>query len=293
MTGRKLGRGLDMLIPKEPEVAGVEVLQLDPQTIGPNPDQPRKKFSMNELEMLKTSISREGLLQPVVVRRAGDGYQLVVGERRLRASQELGLPNIPAIVCSVGDDRLLELALVENVQREDLNPIELAAAYRQLMEVKRWTQEVLAETLGLSRPAVSNTLRLLELPEDMRNALVRGHINMGHAKVLLSVGNPKDQRVLFERIAEEKLSVRDLEEAREETPPGGEAKDDHSKPSRRPRVDDRPPHVVSMEERLGERFGTKVRIKERKGRGRIVIEFYGPEDFDRIRTIMIPEASPS
>jgi ParB family chromosome partitioning protein len=221
----------------------------------------------------------------------GERYQLVVGERRLRASQELGLAQIPAIVSSVGDDRLLELALVENVQREDLNPIELAQAYRQLMDVKRWTQEVLAETLGLSRPGVSNTLRLLELPEDMQSALIRGHINMGHAKVLLSVANPKDQRVLFERIAEEKLSVRDLEEAKELVPPEGDGKDEHARPTRKPKADDRPPHVASMEERLAERLGTKVRIKERKGRGRIVIDFYDLEDFDRIRALVLPETT--
>ena len=289
MTGRKLGRGLEMLISKEPgQAAGGEVVQLEPGSVDPNPQQPRKRFNIQELEMLKASIARDGFLQPVLVRKVGDRYQLVVGERRLRAAQDLGLEKIPAIVSSVGDDRLLELALIENVQREDLNPIELANGYQQLMEVKGWTQEALAEALGLSRSGVSNTLRLLELPEDMQASIARGHISMGHAKVLLSVEDPREQRLLFEKIAEEKLTVRDLEEERDSgaSPPadGGE-KGSGRKPRRG--AGEVPAHVLSLEERLAERLGTRVRIRERGGKGRVIIEFYSSEDFERIRQIIL------
>lgn len=288
MTGRKLGRGLDMLISRNEAPRTTEVLEIDPTRIRVNPDQPRKRFAAEELEALKTSLAREGFLQPLVVRRDGDdAYQLVAGERRLRAAQELGLETVPALVVNVGEERLLELALVENVQREDLNPIELACGYRQLLQVKGWTQEALAENLSLSRSSVSNTLRLLDLPEDMQGSIARGHISMGHAKILLSVTDPQERRILFERIAEEKLSVRDLEEEREGLPqPEGRSRSPGSRKGRQGGSAGVAPHIASLEEQLGERLGTRVRIRERNGRGRLVIEFYSSDDFDRIRGII-------
>ena len=186
MPGSKLGRGLDLLIAREPSPKGTTVLQLDPNAIQHNPEQPRKAFSSNELDMLKASISQEGVLQPILVRQLGDSHQLVAGERRLRAAQDLGLKKIPALAVTIGEERLLEVALIENIQRENLNPIELAEAYRELMEARGWTQEVLSRSLGVSRAAVSNTIRVLELPDNMQDAMVRGHITMGHAKVLLT-----------------------------------------------------------------------------------------------------------
>lgn len=294
MTGRKLGRGLDMLIAREAAPSRPEVLDLDPAVIKPNPEQPRKRFAVNELEMLKASISKEGVLQPILVRKVGESYQVVAGERRLRAAQELGLSKIPALLASVPDDRLLEVALIENIQRENLNAIDLATAYRQLMEVKRWTQDALAQALGLSRPLVTNTLRLLELPEDMQNSIVRGHITMGHAKVLLSVSDPKEQRLLFEKIAEEKLSVRDLETAREASneqsaaaPAPTAAPASSGDRKRKPAPRNKTPLIVSLEERLAERLATKVRIREKEGRGRISIDFYSAEDFERIRDVIL------
>lgn len=290
MTGRKLGRGLDMLIAREPAPSrGAEVLELDPKAIKPNPHQPRKRFGINELESLKASIGKEGVLQPILVRKVGDGYQLVAGERRWRAAQELGLASVPAIAVTIGDDRLLELALIENIQREDLNAIELGQAFRQLLEVKGWTQESLAEALGISRPSVGNTLRVLDLPEDMQGSLIRGHITMGHAKVLLSVGDPKEQRLLFERIAEEKLTVRDLEDesqsqaAPKDTSPSAKSGEKRGKP----RAGAKSPHIVSLEEQFSERLGTRVRIREKGGRGRISIHFYTSDDFERIRAAIL------
>lgn len=287
MTGRKLGRGLDMLIARESAVPHAEVLELDPHSIKPNPQQPRKRFSIQDLESLKASIAREGILQPLLVRKVGESYELVAGERRLRASQDLGLSKVPAILTSIPDERLLEVALIENIQREDLNPIELAQAYRQLMDVKSWTQELLAQSLGLSRPAVSNTIRLLELPEDIQNSLIRGHVTMGHAKVLLSVTDPKEQRLLFERIAEEKLTVRDLEGVKETIAPPAPEAGSRAEGRPKPRAGQKSPHILSLEEQFSERLGTKVRIREKNGRGRIAIDFYSSDDFERVRQAIL------
>jgi ParB family chromosome partitioning protein len=282
MSARKLGRGLDALI-SQPVVSAPEqtILQLDPKTIQANPSQPRKRFSLNELEELKASISKEGILQPVLVREAGGKHEIVAGERRLRAAQELNLPTIPAILLDVADDRMLELALIENVHRENLNPIEIGEALQRLIQVKGWTQDTLAGNLNLSRPAVTNFIRLLELPEDIQNAIARGQITMGHAKVLLSVTDPKEQRLLFEKIAEEKLSVRDLEEART---------DAGATPARkavtRRKAASKSPQIQSLEDELGQALGTKVSIRQGKGKGSISIEFYNPEDFDRLRKLL-------
>lgn len=292
MSVRKLGRGLDALISQpqppapaaEPEAAAPKeaVLQLDPKRIVANPEQPRKRFSLNELEDLKASISREGILQPLLVRRRDGEFELVAGERRLRAARELGLAAVPALAIDVGDDRMLELALIENIHREDLNPIELAQAFRQLLELKGWTQDALAQNLGLSRPLVGNTIRVLDLPEDIQNAIARRQITMGHAKVLLSIGDPKEQRMLFEKIAEEKLSVRDLEEARPEPAP-----EERRKRRGRRKVGDRSAQAASLEEELSQALGARVVIRQGKGKGSVTIEFYSNDDFERIRKLLL------
>ena len=313
MSGRKLGRGLDMLISRKsarrsdvaepsppvdltaPSPVGDEaepplkVIEVDPKAVEANPDQPRKDFSENELEMLKASISQEGLLQPVLVRRVGEGFQLIVGERRLRAARELDLQRIPAIVTELEDDRLLEVALIENIQREDLNPVEVGRAYQQLMSVKGWTQEALARSLGISRSGVANSLRLLDLPREMQSALVRQHITMGHAKVLLSVEDRGEQRQLFERIAEERMSVRELESAREAS--SGTAPDADALPEPAPKpARKRSARIVNLEEELSRAVGTRVSIVEATGKGKkgkIDIEFYSADDFERIRALLL------
>ncbi len=317
MSGRKLGRGLDVLIKKKPipkgaDVAdspppveptvpapvddGVEalltVIDVDPKSVEANPEQPRKDFSTHELEMLKASISQEGLLQPVLVRRVGEQLQLIVGERRLRAACELGLRRIPAIVTELEDDRLLEVALIENIQREDLNPVEIGRAYQQLMRVKGWTQETLARNLGISRSGVANSLRLLDLPEGMRSALVRQHITTGHAKVLLSVEDTGEQQQLFERIAEERLSVRELETAKEAISETASDAVAPPAPARTP-TPKRSDRIVNLEEELSRAIGTRVNIAEATGggkkgnKGKINIEFYSADDFERIRALLL------
>lgn len=318
MAKRKLGRGLDILIgrgkergassDKKPAVqttangggagqekaessgpagekTGLDIRQVNPRDVDVNPQQPRKSFPADELEALKNSISREGVLQPILVRRSGGKFQVIAGERRFRAAQELGLDAIPAVVVDVPEDRLLELALIENIHRANLNPIELAEAYVHLVDRNGWTQETLAEKLGVSRSGVTNTLRLLDLPQDMQDALIRGQVTTGHAKVLLSVSDDAERRRLFDRIAEENLTVRDLEDVRELE--SGEA-DSARKGRKRPRGrgSRKKPYIVSLEEELSERLGARVRITERKnGRGVLSIEFYSKEDFERLRAL--------
>ncbi len=274
MTNRKLGRGLDALITHQagaPAEPAAGVLEVDPNKILTNPSQPRKSFSLNELEELKASIQRDGILQPVLVRERGGNYELIAGERRLRAAKDLGLTAVPAVVVEASDDRMLELALIENIHRENLNPIELAEAFRQLLELKGWTQEELSRNLSLSRPAVTNALRLL------------GQITMGHAKVLLSISDAKEQRLLFEKIAEEKLTVRELEDARSD-----EGASDQRKGAARRQAAKKSPQIVSLEEEFSRAVGTRVRIRQSKGKGAISIEFYTPDDFERIRALILP-----
>jgi len=262
------------------------VLELDPTSIEPNPEQPRRDFDREELEMLKTSISREGVLQPILVRRVESGYQLVAGERRLRACQELRRSRVPALLIEVQDERLLELALVENIQRQDLNPIETAQAYRNLLETKGLTQEELGRVLGMSRPKISNMLRLLDLPEGIQAAVVRAHITLGHAKILLSVQDSEEQQLLFNRIAEDNLSVRDLEEERDNLERKRDAEGGSGAQSRGRRKK-KSPQIASLEEQLSEHLGTRVVIEEGKGKGRLIVEFYAKDDFERLRDLLL------
>jgi len=241
-----------------------------------NPFQPRADFDQSQLEELKKSILSTGILQPIVVRPAGERYQVVVGERRLRAAKELGLERIPAIVRQAGDGELLELALVENVQRADLNPMEKAKAYRRLMQEFGMTQEQVAQRVGQERSTVANFVRLLELPKEVQDHVSRGTISMGHARALLTIADGVKQRELADRVAKEGMSVRDVEKliARGEPP--------KTRASRK----EKSPQVRSLEDRLKRHFGTRVSIFEGRNRGRLVIEFYGTDDFDRLMQIM-------
>ena len=266
------------------------VLLVSPDEIRENPQQPRKDFPMAELEALKTSVSRDGLLQPLLARKEKKGYQLVAGERRLRAVRELGLDKVPIILSEVEDEKLLELALVENLHRDDLNPIELGEAYRGLLAIKSCTQEQLAEQLGLSRSAVSNTIRLLELPDDMKKALIREQITAGHAKVLLSASNKADQRLLFERIAENNLSVRETAAFLRDG--GGDFDSEPaSKPGRKSRKKaEKDPNILKLEEEMMEAIGARVSIRvsgRRKQNGVLSVSFNSRKEFDRLRELLL------
>jgi ParB family chromosome partitioning protein len=256
---------------KEATPTDVPVSQVDA-----NPFQPRADFDKSQLEELKKSILSTGILQPIVVRPAGERYQVVVGERRLRAAKELGLERIPAVVRQAGDGELLELALIENVQRADLNPIEKAKAYRRLMQEFGLTQEQVAQRVGQERSTVANFVRLLELPKEVQDHVSRGTISMGHARALLTIADGAKQRELADRVAKEGVSVRDVERliAR------GEA------PRKRASRGEKSPQVRSLEDKLKRHFGTRVSIFEGRNRGRLVIEFYGTDDFDRLMQIM-------
>jgi len=294
-----LGRGLGALIPTpsvaaEPPRAASDpaaelrgpYTQIAVEQIRPNAQQPRRAFGADELATLADSILRHGVLQPVVVRKSSDGYELVVGERRWRAAGLAGLETIPAMVKDVASRELLEMALVENVQRRDLNPIELALAFRALTEGGA-TQEEVGERVGLDRSTIANHLRLLELPRELQQEVETGVLSAGHAKALLQIDNPERRRHLRDRIVANQLSVRAAEElARSLT-------GTRTPTRRRPRAagDALDPHLKQLVDTLRGQLQTKVRITSAGGRGKIEIEFYGPEDLHRI-TRAILEGAP-
>jgi ParB family chromosome partitioning protein len=289
-----LGRGLDALIPAAPPAAreaepSRAPSELRTQDIAPNPDQPRRRFDESELERLAASIRRHGVLQPVVVRRAAPGaarpYELVVGERRWRASQRAGRETLPAVVQDVEPRALLEVALVENVQRRDLNPIELAQAFRALLESGH-TQDEVGERVGLDRSTIANHLRLLELPKELQEDVELGALSMGHAKALLGLANPERRRHLRDRIVNEALSVRAAEAlARSLATVGGERAAKSPRAAKAAASAD--PNLRHLTGLLESHLMTRVRIEGAGERGRIEIDYYGPEDLDRLtRTIL-------
>lgn len=283
MVQRKLGRGLDFLLSETADAETAEVLQIELERLKPNPFQPRREFRAEELEELAASIREHGVLQPIVVRAAGDDYEIVAGERRFRACQRLGLKTVPALVRVADDTQMLELALIENIQRQDLGPIEEARAYQSYIQRLDMTQEQAALRLGKSRSAVANMLRLLDLPGDIQELVSRGTLLMGHARALLALGDPEAQRSLARRVESEKLSVRDVERlARtwsEAKAPAGD-----SEPIRSP-------HIADLERQLSERLGTRVSIRERAAAGKIVIDYYSAEDLERLLALLTESAT--
>lgn len=284
---RGLGRGLEALIPDttalRPE-EGDRILSLPIEAIAPNPLQPRREFAAEELDSLADSIRAQGLLQPIVVRAiGGERYQLIAGERRWRAAARAGFERVPALVRRTADDEMLPLALVENLLRADLNPIEEAHAYRQLIDDAGWTQERVAAKVGKSRSAVANTLRLLRLPDDVRDDLASGRISAGHARTLLACESEPEMRALRERILQLGLTVRDAEQIA--SPP---AERKARGPSKN-RTNDRSvsAETMELEERLQRLFGTAVRIEERSGRGKLSFEFYSYDDLMRLTDLLM------
>ncbi|MDE2997844.1 MAG: ParB/RepB/Spo0J family partition protein [Gemmatimonadota bacterium] len=296
MARRKaLGRGLGALIPGADESTteqdagsaatgdshpGSGVLDIAVGDLRPNTHQPREAFDPEAVRELADSIREKGVIQPVVVRRDGTGYQLIAGERRLRAAIEAGLETVPAILLDVGSDQeMMEISLIENVQREDLNPIEEARAYRGLMETCFLTQEEVAQKVGKNRSTVTNTLRLLHLAEEVRNALQEKKISMGHARALLGLEDDRLQANFCSRIISDGLSVRQVENL---VRAGREGRREPT--VRQPRGKD--PQVLSLEEDLQRRFGTGVNINRRGKKGKIEIEFYTDDDLERILDLL-------
>jgi ParB family chromosome partitioning protein len=282
MKNKKLGKGLDYLLGEAlgnpPEAAATPAMssEVPLASIRPNPFQPRKVWDDAEIEELAASIREQGLIQPIVLRKSDGGhFQIVAGERRFRACQRLGLTSVPAVVREFDDKGMLEIALVENLQRKDLNPIEKAQAFKALIDRFRLTHEVVSARLGLDRSTVTNFLRLLELPESVRTAVSRGTISMGHARSLASLSSPGEQLVLLKRIERDGMSVRKLERLVQNLKaPAPEAVKSDKGPS--------PAVIAAQEEKLRRHFESKVKIRMGKGRGAVIVEFYSLNDFDRI-----------
>ena len=273
-----LGRGIEALLGETPPSDSPTELPLD--AISPNLDQPRSAFDERELRDLADSIATHGLLQPLVVQSDGDGYRIIAGERRFRAARLAGLSTVPALVRATQGLEHLELALVENLQRADLNPVEEARGYRRLMEAGDRTQEQVAQRVGKSRVTVTNALRLLKLPDDILASIERGEISAGHARALLSVTEDASRRELFDRILAEHLSVRATEDAAQQPP--GPVTPETAGPGAPPT---RPPadaELAALQQRLIEALGTKVDVRGSARRGRISVTYYSPDDLERI-----------
>lgn len=265
-------------------VDGAYFQELPIDAVSPNPRQPREVFDEEALDELADSIEEVGLLQPVVVREAGPGqYELVMGERRWRASQRAKLTHIPAIVRATGNDDMLRDALMENLHREQLNPLEEAAAYQQLLDDFGATHDELAKKVGRSRPHISNTLRLLQLPSAVQRRVAAGVLSAGHARALLSLDDPAAQDHLARRIVAEGLSVRAVEEI---VTMGGARS---AKPRNAPARQASAPALDRLADRLSDAFDTRVKVELGKRKGKIVVEFGSIEDLERIITTMSPE----
>lgn len=279
---RALGRGLGALIREAtPSATPPAERRVPIAEIRPNPRQPRRYFDEERIAELAESIQHQGILQPLVVRKVEEGYELIIGERRFRAAQRAGLDRVPVLVKDVSDAESLEMAIVENIQREELTPIEEALAYRQLMEEFQLTQEEVANRVGKSRPVVTNLLRVLNLPEEIKDEVDRGNISVGHARALLALHTPDQQIDMARTVMRQGLSVRETETlvSRAQDPTPLATPTSASKELQPPRIDIHI-HVTALEEDLMRSLGTKVRLLPKKKGGRIEIEYYSEEELE-------------
>jgi len=280
MEKKVLGRGIGALIPTESLEKHEEITFLKAEQIRPNPYQPREDFDAQSLEELAQSIKEKGLIQPILVRRRGDVYELIAGERRFRAANLLHINEIPAIVKDVNDEESLEFSLIENIQRQALNPIEEARAFQYLIDKFAVTQEKISEVIGKSRVSVTNILRLLKLPKEIQDDIKHGKISFAHGRALLEIEDANQQRRFAQEIISKDLSVRELENLIKSHRPNRikhRVSQDKLKPD---------PYLVLREEALQQILGTKVNIRRNRKRGFIQIEFYSSEDLERILNIL-------
>jgi len=275
-----LGKGLAALIPDADKIGngGIDFFQCPIEAIEPNPYQPRQQFSASEMDGMVTSVREKGVLTPLLVSKIKNGYQLIAGERRWRAAQKAGLARVPVVVREATPTESLELALIENIHRQDLNPIEEALAYQRLMEEMGATQESLSKKLGKDRSSIANMLRLLKLPRFIQQDVIDGNLHKGHARVLAGFESVEDQKNLRDVVIKKGLSVRQLERLakRFKAQPGREKK-------RYPEADH---YLRSLSDDLKRSLGTKVEIKRVKEGGRIVVYFYSDEEFDRLLDLL-------
>jgi ParB family transcriptional regulator, chromosome partitioning protein len=284
MEHRALGKGLSALIPDKVELDSnsqnaSSVSYVKTSLIQNNALQPRTKYDEVKLAELKASIKEKGVLQPILVRPVDKGYEVVAGERRLRAARDLNLDEIPVVIRDVSPQESLVLALVENIQREELNPIEEAHAFERLAGEFSLTQDNIAQAVGKDRSTISNTLRLLKLPSEIQDSVSSGEISMGHARALLSLSDEKEQQDIFKTTMKKSLSVRELENLIKARQEGGAS---HKKI----KSGQRNHELVALEEELQQILGTKVRIQAKKKRGKVVIEYYSLDDLDRLLKII-------
>lgn len=282
MKKTTLGRGLDALIPKDAvektTQAGSGLIVAGVEEVTPNRAQPRKEFDDAAIEELSASIKEKGIIQPLVVRNTDSGYEIIAGERRWRAAQRAGLTKVPIIIKEATDREVLELALIENLQREDLNPIEEASAYSQLIQDFGLTHEEVSSRIGKDRSTITNQLRLLRLPEEAKQALVEGEISAGHARALLSIESDKTALQVLKAIIKQRLSVRMTESLIKKLT-------QENKPVKVPEEDDL--YLVQVMDELRRTLNTKVKIVNKKGKGKIEIEYYSQEELDRLCRILM------
>lgn len=280
---KSLGRGLESLIPKTGAPLSKSVLNINLDQIIPNPRQPRNAFSENSLLELVESVQQHGVLQPIIVRRRGDVYEIIAGERRWRAAQKAGLRSIPGLIKEVNDEQSLESSIIENVQRENLNPLDEAEGYENLMTEFNLTQDQVAQKVGKNRSTVANILRLLGLPTEVKESIRKAKISAGHARALLALARPNWVLPVWKEIMEKKLNVRDTElmvlrknknVSRETFKVSGPKKTTLSN------------LFFELEEKLTQALGTKVSIKGQRNRGKIIISYYSQEDLERISSLM-------
>lgn len=272
---RGLGKGINALFPDALNNQDDNVVQIKIDELRPNPYQPRKKFDKEAIDELAASIKEHGVLQPIIVRKSIKGYDIVVGERRFRASKAAKLKTIPAIIKEFTEEEMMEIALIENLQREDLNPIEEAQAYEKLIDHLGVTQEELSKRIGKSRPHIANHLRLLQLPHSIQKYVAEGTLSMGHGRALLGLKRKDQIGALAEKIINDKLNVRQVEELVQKLNKNVSRETMRKKPSLSP-------FIQETENVLKEFFGTNVQIKKGKKKSKIEIEFYSEEDLERI-----------
>jgi len=281
MSKRGLGKGLEALIPKTEHKEKELAIEMDIESLTPNLFQPRKNFSKEKMEELKGSIKKHGIIQPIIVRKMANGYEMVAGERRLKAAREIGLKKIPVIIKTFNNEKSLEIALVENIQREDLNPVEQANAFKRLIDEFKLTQQELSEATGKSRALVANTIRLLKLNPEIQKNISEGKISFGHAKLLLSIEDEEAQRAVCDRIIANDLSVRDTERL---------IKNIEKLQKKQFKVKNTTiEHFPDVEGRLRDILGTKISILYDGKKGKINIEFYSKEDLRRIADLLLKE----
>ncbi|CAI2719722.1 ParB/RepB/Spo0J family partition protein [Nitrospina watsonii] len=288
MTRKALGKGIDALFgdaPKETEAAdkaasGSDITVLPLEQIVPNTHQPRKEFDDEKLAELVESIQQNGVIQPIVVQRQGEGYQLICGERRWRASQKAGKKDIPVVIRDVTDTESLQLALIENIHRQDLNPIEEAEAYQRLVQDHGLTQDEVAQQVGKNRATVANTLRLLKLSKAIKDDLASGRLSMGHARALLAIGNERDREDARQQAVRKGLNVRQLEQmAQRQSQPAA------SRPAKKSAQKD--VFINDLEKQFQRALGTKVSVNAGKKGGQVVIQYYDNDDLQRIHDMII------